>query len=387
VRARKAAVYTLAGVAVATIGLLGARMASDYHLRGTEMRAHFESRFGVKWSGWKKDVEENPKFVHDISEAFEKEWIGKPFVIRNLRVVPKEFYKRDILEWADTLVNSEVAGRADKNHPGFGKYAVWIPPHVIASTVHHEVKHLRTYAALEKYPKMREEWEALSKRADGSSEYLGEDWNKVSYRFENELLQKGFVSSYARKNFLEDVAAFGEIIETEPDFIRSQLFSFSPPNRILFEKLSLAQKYGIVSPETYEYLHLTHRFIEEVMQPNFRNATATKNLLRRFIVRHPRSVYAPEVLKSMLEYERVGGVELTPVGMRIAQEILKWPHNEDAYRFGLRELTRVHEQRKTPRWHYWKYASKLFDNRLKEGDYLLPYRGVNDFLKEYELFH
>lgn len=134
-------------------------------VKPSEQRAQFQEEFGFPIRGFRKDIEGDPERLELIANALRKELLEKPFQLRSFRIESNQYLRKSFLDQLAKLVTVGHAG-----YYFWDSISVVSSPH--PSTVHHEVKHAKTFDVLEENPQFRERWEALAKDEKGNSLYF-----------------------------------------------------------------------------------------------------------------------------------------------------------------------------------------------------------------------
>jgi hypothetical protein len=353
---------------------------NDARLENTIQRSTFYKKYGTQISGWKKDFEENPELVNDISTALRREWLERPFDITKLRIVPDEFFKKTYDE------QKRVFHAVEKSFVGYvmGSH-VSLKPIVDMSSIIHEIKHVK-HAELEtRSPSFRQEWLALCRSPDGKLLFA----DQIARERADENRQLGFVDGYARTSYHEDVASFCARVETDKRFVSGIMNPSAPGGSILLAKLRLAQKYGLVPRETLAFEEFLQK-VNTAYRSSSDSAHQVYRLASMFLQRYPRSVYAPNVYFKMLqelnglgEDEHAG--EIPRQKRYILQKLLEYPHEELHYLRTLIDL-QSNPTISSAQQNILHEAISLYEKRRAEGDVLLPIVGVNDFLRTKGIF-
>lgn len=352
---------------------------NDRYLQSSQFRSFFQEKYGARLSGWRKDIEENPSLMNAINFSLRQEWLESPFNLSSLRITPNEFYHKSIWEQLEVMTGrgNDFLGRARKSIFGLKMELI---PSAEQHTVHHEIKHIRTYDVLRKYPHFREEWENLCRDKEGRLLFT-DDWEKTVRSKDIEL---GFIGQSARKSLMEDVAEIGESVESFPESVATLIFDPSPQGRIFLAKVRLAQKYGIIPPETIQFLEF-HRLdmfaMSELGRPEWKGKYKQRMKLAiyrayQFLRKFPNSIYAPELYATIC-----AGLNNPPEEKRLVKKILTYPHNQIMYGGALKQLMYLEYNDEEKRGILGR-AIELYEERTNKGDVLLPIQGVNDFLQD-----
>lgn len=386
------------------------------------IRSEFNKTIGFPIKGWSEDVEENIPKIFQAVRVLEKEKAIGPFELESIRIESPHYLQKNILEQLSFLAATRHGGYF---HSVFKEIVV--NETVNPAVVHHEVKHTRTYKLLKEHPEFREKWEALAVDETGNSLYfsgleqicsaikvLNEfvDKEKLEERINEEL---GFVSTYARTNFFEDVAETGELAED------ANIGAAKAENWLLGEqrnpkiiaKLKLAEEYGIISKGFREYAALSRQLREAAGFHGEIDLTATGQFMeasQNFLEKYPGNIYtlSLRLARGEIVYRRaishckpISSDESTSSqestfdcksAFAIEEAIKEFklgltaPYKDLSEYFTIiGRLKEIHASHTRNDFAYKIYAQaeEEYLRRLDAYDFILPSKGVNDLLRIY----
>lgn len=366
----------------------------------SETRKAFHEQFGFPIKGWAEEIED-PQRIAQIANALAIEQAEEPVNIRSVRIQSRNYFKNNIVDQMSRLF---TVGNVGYYLPYSRRIVISSATDI--STLHHEIKHAKTYSILAKEPSFRTRWEALSTDENGRSLYRASDgrscvrlkwlnWfvsdETTDRKSDNDL---GFISPYARTNFQEDVAEIGEMAERRN--AREILGLTQGPEGIerIIQKISLAEEYGIIPQGFSEYLLVAQAYQEIFGVKGRIRITETDRFMEKskeFLQRHPSHPRAGELL-----YERGLVMVRTATTLPSAKFTLEQAEKEllDAiqtpvkephtYMLALKVLAEVKEQQGQPdKAEIFEDAWKEYRRRESQGDMQLVIRGVNDVLQQY----
>lgn len=270
--------------------------------RQTEQRLEFEERFGLEIQGFRDDVEGEEGNLSRLTQAVYKEKLEKDFDLKAIRISSENYLKRSILGQLEFIV---IRGEAYDgiNYPFDNLFLkrIYLSHDFASSTAHHEIKHAKTDHVLKQHQEFKEKWINLAKDENGNSLYSGYgSWlfSKVrivgsfvdspSYDYEeNERL--GFLNSYSRLWFYEDIAEIGEAAEEKFLVGRMIRLLYEDKNEIITAKVNLAQEYGLIPAEYSKYIKVQKDFKDHEMMGD--SSDALLEASDEFLSRHLGSVY------------------------------------------------------------------------------------------------
>ncbi|MBU1976362.1 MAG: hypothetical protein KKA62_00225 [Nanoarchaeota archaeon] len=363
--------------------------------RTTPERTLFESEFNFSVNGFREDIEDKEGSLSKIANAAHKERLEKPFDLNVLRISSDDYLKRSIPGQAEFILakGGEFYDGINLFFMGWIDYE-WInlSSTFLYSTIHHEIKHLKTDQILSEHPEFKERWLALSRDEYGNNLHTSFIKNYVLPKLwffekmatpdffesaENEKL--GFISNRARVWWYEDVAELCGNAESryyEEDFAR---WIYEDKNEKIIAKVQLAQEYRLIPAEFSEYI--------EVQKDHEESEKGTKesidSFLKRseeFLEKNPLTVYeitlreergeifekSRNFYKAIAEYKQ--GLLAEFKDYRNYLEIIE--NLTDCYKqLGDRYKTSLYEK-----------AQKEYAARFKANDITVIIKGVNDFL-------
>lgn len=267
----------------------------------------FQQTHGMPILGYESDVQ---KFLSTIgiSRVIEREKAEMPFNVPNIRVSSSNYLMQSPFDQIVTLFLTPYAGLACP-----WSYEIVVKPEANEATLTHEIKHIKTFQVLEKYPEFRKKWEDLAKDENGNSLYLSNSEQAISrtrlihtlvdakYSNSKENRKLGFVTNYARTNFYEDVAEVCGQIEAYSCSPVTLISSFDYTNSSLMAKISLAREYGLLPKELIDYLNLIRVFdtVEFLKTRDQSERVWSEKIFldnsALFISENPKSVYSCSV--------------------------------------------------------------------------------------------
>ena len=276
-------------------------------------------------------------------------------------------------------------------------------------TIHHEIKHAKTFKVLENHPEFKTEWNQLAVNGEGTSLYASAlerifSWiktrNPKAPVEQARLEEQGFVSSYAQLNLLEDIAEIGELAETSPEFSRIELWTQNPDRYSkIISKFKLAEKYGLISSGFLEYVALSQKYREADPEGKISDENKADHFLeesRQFLEKYPFSSYSlplrlargnilvakAHILVARAQNSRENIYEaITEYKLGLTAGY-KTPEDYPAI---LRRLRSIHETITLDAFcsRVYKEAELEFWTRYHAHDLTLPNKGVNDLLEWY----
>lgn len=180
----------------------------------------------------------------------------------------------------------------------------------------HEMKHNKEWEITAEHPEFKKEWTNIAKDEKGNSLYRG--WLSYVKYFkkyfqtdsDETLFAEGFVSSYAKTHFWEDVAETCDSALLHPMFLIEHFYTNPQPK--IIKKMKLAEKYGLIPKEFSNYLDILNSYNEALERENkfYLDPTIKDGGTRfksdklndltqkvdKFISENERSIYLPLVL-------------------------------------------------------------------------------------------
>mgnify|MGYP005623720569 CR=1 FL=1 len=367
----------------------------------SEERKEFEEfTGGTKLFGKTEDVEGQKRGLFFTAEVIYKEQIVRDFELDAVRVYSDDFWKNPILEQLRSIKEIQVGGMAwgDKiGLYGFGK-----------PTIHHEIKHVKTNDITKEDPDFLDKWAALATGEDGNSMYMDKRESKNYFargeRGENirdnnwpkdKLEENGFISGYARKNVLEDIAETCEQVEIASSLLSSSLWEkriINPDtkNKRFIAKIELAQEYSLIPKDFTEWVELKN-FYDGLWGYNgyygrngIREEVIDSFIIKaeEFLEKNPDSYYEGTVLwhigDTLLEK---GWTDENKREAAIAFTRSLSAKNKRDYFYSLTALERIYyRDQKFEKAEIIREAITEYHKREDEGDYSIITNGVNDFL-------
>jgi hypothetical protein len=395
----------LAAVLGLHIGTAGINLANNYHheKKPSSLRTEFKQEFGLPIRGWSDSIEKDAQAVAIISEVMQREQLERPFTLNSIRIEPSGYLKKGPLEQLYSLIKSHSAfymlDRVTVNYSS----SKW-------NDVTHEIKHDKTFEVLKQHPELKKKWKELAKDEHGKSLYLNEIEqvilgvplldNLIDKEKKNSTLNEklGFVSSYARTNYLEDIAELGEMAQVQLG-VNYELYNwlYGPDaNPIIKAKFELAQQYGLISKEFTEYIGIYRQYTDAWGGNGSLDTTKAEPFMKAsadFLAKHPNHIYEGilrlsrgSVMKTKASYNSFSNPKEANWQEVIAEykKGLVVPF-KDVMTYGgiLRELEEVYRYNldDNAKADIYAKAEKMHSGKFSSGDVKLARIGVNDFLK------
>jgi hypothetical protein len=375
-----------------------------YHkARPSETRSEFQRETGFPINGWADDVEDKKREIGLIAQVIAQEKAEGAFQLTSARIEPANYFKNNVIDQIDRLITT---GHSGYYFPGIK--TIVAEPSASPTTWHHEIKHAKTFDLLEKHPEFRKQWEAFSKDRNGNSLYLGTgeqacvrirglSWLR-SEKDDNPHLdeQLGFVSSYARTNFYEDVAEVGAMAESDRFQEVFEWINGPERNERIEGKITLAEKYGLIPKGFTEYLAVDKLYRAMWGQRGSIDLSKVPPFLKaseEYLTKRPQSIYACN-----LRYERGTAMKrgandidkmftLDQVKAEFSAAIHTPFKSSIPYSIALDKLALVNKvQKRLDVADIFERASILYSQRQADGDLHLATTGVNDYLVQQHVF-
>jgi hypothetical protein len=380
----------------------------------SQRRKEFRQEFGFPIQGYSHDIEDNRGNFLNIVDTVAREKAERNFDLRSIGVQPENYLGLNLVGQVDAIIGT---GRAAYYNSASDTIVL---RNVTKATVHHEIKHAKTYEIIEKNPELLERWKALAVDDTGRSLYMSTpdqicsrirgleqlvDKEKYSAGEENKRL--GFVSDYARTNVYEDIAELCEEAESENVQFRDLVIG-EGRNEIVVKKAQLAIEYGLLPRGVIEMhgLRLQYSKVWEssghfVMHAQKERAEKFLSKAEEFLRENPESIFEGEIRARMAplrvaEYcETIYRspsckyrAELPDEGLKKVIEECKLSLKaklKDRYYYpnALDEISSAYYAMKdTDKFRLYCEARKEYERRSALGDVRLTRVGVNDWLRE-----
>ncbi|MEK6853496.1 MAG: hypothetical protein AABX64_02325 [Nanoarchaeota archaeon] len=267
--------------------------------RDSPQRTAFEREFGFSVQGFKEDLEDENQNLSKIASAVHKEQLEKQFHLSAIRVSSEHYWRKSIPGQLEHIVIKGGEAYDGINYPFAGR--IYLDDDFSIYTVNHEIKHAKTDWLMLHHPEFEKKWLASTLDAEGNSPYSGYsskilprirligDYFEGRYFDSTENEKLGFVSSYARICFYEDVAELSEMAEKPYSVYAFARLLYEDKNEKIIHKVNLAQEYGLIPAEFSEYVAVQKAFNENKELADASDALL--DLSGDFLARHPNSVY------------------------------------------------------------------------------------------------
>ena len=384
------------------------------------LREEFEEEFGFPLLGWEEAIEgeANPRTISHWAEIIHREKAQKSFDLGHLQIGSRAYFQKPFSEQLEGLVTNGFRGRyfhEDNSVTLMHRPSFFSESDRYNKTLIHEIKHAKTFAVLKEHPELLSRWKKLSVDEGGDSLYLHpvERFFKRLKGFDNFIDKKklnsetneilGFVSNYARTNVYEDIAELCEFAEVSPSVFSKWLNGVDDHN-IIRQKVELAQEYGLISPEFFDYVLVSDLFLESKGNngeiSNLGVATQFMQKSEKLLADNPHSIYQAE-LHNLRGYvmEQVSWVssndeyaEKFPLLASFSKEDIIQEYKEvltvgfkspDHYGVALMELSGLVDDPRAKERYLLADEESL--NQYKTGVLTLARLGVNHLLQEKDL--
>lgn len=358
----------------------------------SEERAAFEQEFDIPILGYKEDVETSNGSAGNISvivEALHKERLEKPVGIISFEFVPESYFKKDIIHQIVNLTVDEGSGYQTKGFIGLNDSSY-------LGVIHHEIKHAKTDEILELYPEFRDRWIGLAADDNGKSLYTYESrLKRVLFRIKGlessaipkefpseENTKLGFVSSYARRDYYEDIAELCGMAETSPSSFYGWLYQNESPG--IKGKVELAQEYGLIPREFPEFVRLHHQYLEASQDYEYHSFLKESE---EFLKTSPESVYTIN-LRNLRG--KTFQLYLDFIDNRLEKAIQEFKFGLNApfkdsneYLAALNSISRLYSKiGLEEKAELYKKAELKYKEGYKNNNVKIVINGVNDFLRK-----
>ena len=207
----------------------------------------------------------------------------------------------------------------------------------IALTLHHEFAHAIMSEIELKKPLFATELENYMLVTIGKEQYVGEKWKTDSTDI-IKLYENGFVTKYAKYSVYEQFAELrAEILSRNIGIYQRY---GDPRYSKLTELIDLEAKYELIPKETPEYLEIYNMWINRGSS----NLEDMRNRSINFVRYNSNSIYLPDVIKMMAEYE-VYYRNNWDRGIRLIEKAMQYSiYNQDLYEDILTVAINFYEQ-------------------------------------------
>ena len=350
----------------------------------------FQEKYGIPFTGGYQLARENGQ-LEDIIKVMNIEKRSKDFDL--------DFLKVRYNLGKDVDGNYQVKGEGVLAEDG-----VCLKKDCFDETIHHEIKHDKTYDVIKEHPSFLLDWVNIANRGLEGSAYVGEKWKEKLDS--DDFVSNGFISAYSMSNELEDIAVLCAFAESNPNTIANDYFK----NDKIKDKLDLASRVGLVPTEFTDYMKMSKKlkkvYGEELSREDYFAAVDS------FLVENPASIY-----ESGLKYQKAELIDMETavrtkrmkpelMGEQLARkvdqqidlykDVLKSDFKREIeYYFSLGNLgicnlkrARVDGLTEKESSEYrdkaivYFNAQEEFDRRKSAGDMNLTSVGVNDYLSE-----
>ncbi len=423
------------GLALATVIFhLGTQLrhsANDFYhnAKPSLQREAFKKEFGFPLRGWSSDIEDDPKNISVCAEILNREDVERPFTLDTLRIRSDSYLRKSLLD--------QIHASPFFNEPsGYYFNDIVVVKDVDRNTLHHEIKHAKTFDIIKENKDFLNKWKDLAKDKNGNSLYLnvGEQvcyWvNGLENIISKDKLDAsaneklGFVRSYGRNNVFEDIATICEEAESNESKFARWLFDGDQRNEIIAKKIALAEEYHLIPAGFSEFVKLkqTEQGCYDDHCINWNNALEYIKESDGLLEKYPNSVYKGELhskraflmsagnsnsfvvnkldsetadyflLQAQTEFERKQKEDFKNNGERFSiGEVLREYNlalqssfKSVWYPCALGHLRDLHKRvlRNENVGEVYEKAEREYWRRFENGDVRLSREGVNDFLKE-----
>ncbi len=372
---------------------LHAGTQANYCLTGSqnnEQRAAFEKEFGFSVQGFKEDLEDENQNLSKIASAVHKEQLEKQFHLSAIRVSSEHYWRKSIPGQLEHIVIKGGEAYDGINYPFAGR--IYLDDDFSIYTVNHEIKHAKTDWLMLHHPEFEERWRISALDAGGNSLYsgygarifpkirlIGDYVDEEAFSgTENEKL--GFVSSYARVCFYEDVAEVSEMAERPYSVYAFARLLYEDKNEKIISKVNLAQEYGLIPAEFSEYIAVLKAFNEKKESADASDALL--DLSGDFLAKHPNSVY-----KIIIHGERGKIMENKEQRKEAVEEYrlgLKAEYKDPSYYPDIiSSISSCYEKMgDDEKAALYQKAKEIYEAGWKANDVRIAVYGANDFLEE-----
>ena len=269
----------------------------------TPFRQEFQQRFGFPINGTLENVENSYSTISNIIEVLKKEHFEMEPGIRKIEVRNPDFWNQSLIQ----QIGQKLFVYSSYGDPI--TLSIEIEKFTSKETLHHEIKHIKTYQIIKKHPEFLSRWIAWTTSQDGKNQYRCSNWLsyaihrlKLSRLFRtqpsDDCAVQGFVSEYASEFVYEDIAELCSQAEETPALF--WVFIYKKPNSKIIGKIKLAQEYKLIPPEFSEFVLLENNYFDcfeflSSLTLNSKNIDEFMSQSQEFLIKHPCSVYEPGI--------------------------------------------------------------------------------------------
>ncbi|MDO8555881.1 MAG: hypothetical protein Q7R96_01765 [Nanoarchaeota archaeon] len=277
-------------------------------------RVAFQQQFKFPVRAREADWEQSPENRRIITEVLHTEMREHPFDLTFFEIAPAAYWKKGFSEQIGEVFCEGYNGVAIAK-----LNAIVVNPSGIKNdTLHHEVKHIKTFQVLKDHPEFKGRWEALCKDDHGNSRLqftnmahwscsrikgLSQLVDEKPTPEQEECRRQGFVSRYAATNFFEDVAELCAEAELTPFTFEDAFDGGKRSSKVLIDKLCLAEEYRLVPAGYRDYLVLGQAVIGcwtgDMYGSNLDDREKCEKYLEKsadFLKKYPNSRFAGKIL-------------------------------------------------------------------------------------------
>lgn len=360
----------------------------DNKVDPSKERYYLEEEFDILINGYREDVENSNGGLSAIAETLHKERLEKPFRVNSLEFIPESYFKKDILHQTVSL----TSGNSGYQVAGF----IGLKVNYLAG-ICHEIKHAKTDEILELHPEFKDRWISFAVDDNGKSLYIYESRLKsVLFRIKGlessaipkdfpseENTKLGFVSSYARRDYYEDIAELCETAEISPSSFYGWLYEDESPG--IKGKVQLAQEYGLIPKEFSEFVKLRHQYLEASKDEEYQSFLKESE---EFLKIYPKSVYT--IILRNLRGRTIQQYLGSTIDNRIEKAIQEFKLGLNApfkdsyeYQTALDSISRLYSQIGfEEKAGLYKEAELKYKEGYKNNNIQIVINGVNYFLRE-----
>jgi len=386
--------------------------SAHHHANPSLLRQDFQEQFGFPITGYGGGIEGDARKISILSEIIHREQLQTPFSPSGIHIRSKNYLEKTLPQQLDYWVSNPTSGTANPLTRG-----IVLDEYAHNTTMGHEIEHIKTYELFETHPEFREGWEALAMDEEGNSLYMGSGEQLCSrFRGLENLVDKekysdesngslGFVSSYARTNFFEDIAEFCEEADAGyQDFVKLITGRCEEDNTLMLAKLELAMEYGLISSEYLEFIELQSLYKDSWNNQGFHGFSGTSvkkvkpfmEASERFLEDNVGSIYEGKIRfqrgsivhGNANAYQPSGDVSSErqdAVGEYMESLIVPFK-DSNSYSIALDNLKELHlcmeGEKNSNLSKIFDEAGREYHRRFLKGDVKLSYEGVNDLLRE-----
>ena len=369
-----------------------------YHKnRSSGIRNEFKQKFGFPILGWEDEIEKNQKNITILSDVIEREKMEKDFYLKSLRIESSNYLKKNLLGQIASIVAEPASGQYFLGRIGLSH-------HANRDTLHHEIKHAKTFEIIRKNSEFLSKWKELAKDDRGESLYYNSgEWLCSYVKGLSSLVDKeksnternrklGFITDYARTWVYEDIAELcGEAEQNSDTFMNLVAGDSASKNEVITKKFNLAAEYGLVPMESIEYFGLRIAFRKTAVWHGYLDLSKTGSFMEgssKFLKNHPQSVYTSDLRNIRAHIMLQGALSHDPkfkseVAINELKAVLTSRYKDpSSYVCALSRLAKFYKSHLGDNINAGIYerAENLYWKRFENGDVEIASRGVNDFI-------